>query len=61
MAVGRPPVVSRTEWDAALTAMAERETSVAASMHQLATARKRMPMRVDPLFVRYVPDRNGRP
>jgi predicted dithiol-disulfide oxidoreductase (DUF899 family) len=42
--VGRPPVVSQTEWDAALTALLERERNVAAAMHELAAARKRMPM-----------------
>ena len=44
MAVARPPVVSQTEWDVALTAMTEREKTVAAAMHELAAARKRMPM-----------------
>ena len=42
--VARPPVVSQTEWDAALTALLERERNVAAAMHELAAARKRMPM-----------------
>jgi predicted dithiol-disulfide oxidoreductase (DUF899 family) len=40
----RPPVVSRTEWDAALAAITEREKTVATAMHELAAARKRMPM-----------------
>ena len=44
MTVARPPVVSQTEWDAALAAMTEREETVAAAMHELAAARKRMPM-----------------
>ena len=43
-ALARPPVVSQTEWDAALTALLERERNVAAAMHELAAARKRMPM-----------------
>ena len=48
MAVARPPVVSQAEWDTALAAMTEREAAVAAAMHELAAARKRMPMvRVD--------------
>ena len=42
--LARPPVVSQTEWDAALAAMTEREEAVAAAMHELAAARKRMPM-----------------
>ena len=44
MSVARPPVVSQTEWDAALAAMTQREEIVATAMHELATARKRMPM-----------------
>ena len=44
MTVARPPVVSQTEWDAALAAITEREETVAAAMHELAAARKRMPM-----------------
>ena len=48
MTIARPPVVSQTEWDAALAAMTEREEIVATAMHELAAARKRMPMvRVD--------------
>src|SRR5215216_5915607 len=42
--LARPPVVSQTEWDAALTALLERERNVATAMHELAAARKRMPM-----------------
>jgi predicted dithiol-disulfide oxidoreductase (DUF899 family) len=42
--LARPPVVSQNEWDAALTALLEREQTVAAAMHELAAARKRMPM-----------------
>src|ERR671910_781472 len=42
--LARPPVVGQTEWDAALAALLERERSVAAAMHELAAARKRMPM-----------------
>ena len=44
MTLAHPPVVTQTEWDAALAAMTERETAVAAAMHGLAAARKRMPM-----------------
>jgi predicted dithiol-disulfide oxidoreductase (DUF899 family) len=44
MAPARPPFVSQTEWDAALAAITEREQTVATAMHQLAAARKRMPM-----------------
>ena len=44
MAPARPPVVSETEWRAALAAITEREETVAAAMHELAAARKRMPM-----------------
>src|SRR6185312_5172058 len=44
MAIARPPVVSQSEWEAALAAMTERERKVAAEMHDLAAARKRMPM-----------------
>ena len=42
--LARPPVVSQSEWDAALTSLLERERNVAAAMHELAAARKRMPM-----------------
>ncbi|HEY6695529.1 MAG TPA: DUF899 family protein, partial [Solirubrobacteraceae bacterium] len=42
--LARPPVVSQNEWDAALTALLEREQTVGAAMHELAAARKRMPM-----------------
>jgi predicted dithiol-disulfide oxidoreductase (DUF899 family) len=46
--VGRPPVVSQAEWEAAVAALTEREGEVAAAMHDLGAARKRMPMvRVD--------------
>jgi predicted dithiol-disulfide oxidoreductase (DUF899 family) len=34
--LARPPVVGQTEWDAALTALLERERNVAAAMHELA-------------------------
>jgi len=44
MTVAKPPVVSQSEWDEALKAMAAREEAVAAEMHELADARKRMPM-----------------
>ena len=44
MAVGRPPVVSQSAWAAALATMTEREEAVAAAMHELADARRRMPM-----------------
>jgi predicted dithiol-disulfide oxidoreductase (DUF899 family) len=40
----RPTVVSQTEWDAALAVLTEREEAVADAMHELAAARKRMPM-----------------
>src|SRR5262245_17757705 len=44
MTIARPPVVTQTEWDAALAAMTKREEAVATAMHELADARKRMPM-----------------
>ena len=44
MTAGQPPVVSQGEWDEALRAMTEREEAVAAAMHELEAARKRMPM-----------------
>jgi len=44
MTVARPPVVSRNAWEAALAAITKREESVATAMHDLAAARKRMPM-----------------
>ena len=44
MTLARPPVVSQSEWDAALAAMTEREEAVGAALHELAAARKRMPM-----------------
>ena len=40
MTLARPPVVSQTEWDAALTALLERERAVAAAMHELAAVRR---------------------
>ena len=42
--LARPPIVSNAEWTAALTAITERERTVAAAMHELGAARKRMPM-----------------
>jgi predicted dithiol-disulfide oxidoreductase (DUF899 family) len=42
--LSRPPVVSQSEWDAALKDMAEHERSAATAMNDLAAARKRMPM-----------------
>ena len=42
--LARPPIVSQNEWDEALTALLEREQTGAAAMHELAAARKRMPM-----------------
>src|SRR5215203_6209496 len=42
--LARPPVVSQNEWDAALAGLLERERTVGAAMHELAAARKRMPM-----------------
>ena len=48
MTVARPPVVPQAEWETALASLAEREAAVAAAMHELGAARKRMPMvRVD--------------
>ncbi len=48
MTVARPPLVSQAEWEASLASLAEREAAVAAAMHELGAARKRMPMvRVD--------------
>ena len=48
MDIARPPVVNEAEWTAALASMTEQEERVAAAMHDLAAARKRMPMvRVD--------------
>ena len=44
MTVARPPVVTQAEWDRALAAMTEREEAVATATHELAAARKRMPM-----------------
>src|SRR5688572_17806048 len=44
MAVARPPIVDQAEWDAARAALTEREETVAAAMHDLEAARKRMPM-----------------
>src|SRR5918999_1489817 len=55
--LARPPVVSQNEWDAARTALLERERNVAAAMHELAAARKRMPMvRVEHDYVFEGPD-----
>ena len=52
-----PRVVGQTEWDAARTALLERERAVAAAMHELAAARKRMPMvRVEHDYVFEGPD-----
>jgi predicted dithiol-disulfide oxidoreductase (DUF899 family) len=44
MTVARPSVVPQAEWEAALAALTEREEAVAAAIHELAAARKRMPM-----------------
>jgi predicted dithiol-disulfide oxidoreductase (DUF899 family) len=44
MTLPLPAVVGQSEWDAALAAMTERERAVAAEMHALAAARRRMPM-----------------
>src|ERR1044072_8091292 len=44
MTLAHPPVVSQTEWDAALAAMTEREAAVAAAMHKIAAQSKQMPM-----------------
>lgn len=43
-APARPPIVSAIEWEAARTTLLEREQAVAAAMHELGGARKRMPM-----------------
>lgn len=40
----RPPVASQAEWNAALATITAQEESVATAMHELAAARKRMPM-----------------
>ena len=37
--LAHPPVVSQDEWDAARTALLEREQTVGAAMHELAAAR----------------------
>jgi predicted dithiol-disulfide oxidoreductase (DUF899 family) len=42
--VARPPIVSQEEWDEARAALLEREAAVAAAMHDLGAARKRVPM-----------------
>jgi len=42
--IARPPIVGQSEWDAALAEMATREEAVGAALHELAAARKRMPM-----------------
>jgi predicted dithiol-disulfide oxidoreductase (DUF899 family) len=39
MTLAHPPVVSQTEWDAALAATLEREKAVGAAMHELAAER----------------------
>ena len=44
MTPARPLIVSQAEWAAALAAMTEREEAVSTAMHELAAARKRMPM-----------------
>jgi predicted dithiol-disulfide oxidoreductase (DUF899 family) len=44
MSLPHPPVVSQAEWETALAAITEREQAVAAEMHDLAAARRRMPM-----------------
>jgi predicted dithiol-disulfide oxidoreductase (DUF899 family) len=41
---GRPPVVGQAEWDEAREELLAREREVAAAMHELGAARKRMPM-----------------
>src|SRR5215468_5947203 len=57
MAPARPPIVSQAEWNAAMAAITEREKVVAAAMHELAAARKRMPMvRVDQTYEFEGPD-----
>src|SRR5689334_23217417 len=42
--IARPPVVGEAEWQAALADLLKREEAVAAEVHALAAARKRMPM-----------------
>jgi predicted dithiol-disulfide oxidoreductase (DUF899 family) len=44
MPIAQPPIVSQSDWEAARMALLEREQAVAAAMHELAAARKRMPM-----------------
>src|SRR6478736_6429965 len=44
MPFARPPVVSQSEWDGALADLQEREAAAATAMHEVAAARKRMPM-----------------
>ncbi|MBS1881346.1 MAG: DUF899 family protein [Actinobacteria bacterium] len=55
--LARPPVVDQAEWDAAREDLLGRERDVAAAMHGLAAARKRMPMvRVEGDYVFEGPD-----
>lgn len=44
MTPAKPPVVSATDWEAALSDLAKQEAAVAEQLDQLAAARKRMPM-----------------
>ena len=61
MTLARPPVVSHTEWDTALTALLERERTVPAAMDELAAARKRMPMvPIQHHYISRVPTGGGR-
>ncbi|WCO67218.1 DUF899 family protein [Iamia majanohamensis] len=51
MTVARPPVVSPSEWEAAVADLHQREEAVAAELHELEAARKRLPMvPVDPSY-----------
>ena len=48
MDIARPPIVSQAEWEEALASLRGQEETVATAMHELAAARKRMPMvRID--------------
>jgi predicted dithiol-disulfide oxidoreductase (DUF899 family) len=44
MSHAKPPIVSATEWQAAVASLAKQEEAVAAELDKLAAARKRMPM-----------------
>jgi predicted dithiol-disulfide oxidoreductase (DUF899 family) len=44
MSIAKPEIVTPEQWRAAREALLEREQAVAAAMHELAAARRRMPM-----------------